>query len=71
MYTEHISIARPITNEFWPIFVNDTNQIVANNSELVADPAAYENINVLAWAEDSYKLAITAYDGVTEHEALP
>lgn len=71
MYTEHISIERPITDEFWPIFVNNTNAILANSSQLVVDPAAYENVNVLDWAQESYEIAITKYEGVILNEVLP
>ncbi len=50
---------------------NNTNAILANSSQLVVDPAAYENVNVLDWAQESYEIAITKYEGVILNEVLP
>lgn len=42
-----------------------------NGQEAVKDPSDYENIDVLEWSDESYKIAITKYDGIEAGQPVP
>jgi hypothetical protein len=71
MTTQHKSIHRPIPKEYWSTFATDTTAMLSRNTEIVSDAATYENLDVASWAKESYAIAITAYEGLTENEHIP
>lgn len=68
MYTEHNSIARPISEDFWSTFSKNTATFTNKGKKAVKNPSDYENINILNWSDESYKIAITKYDGIVAGE---
>jgi len=72
MYTQRSPmIARPINSTYWPTFSTDTDQICHNGQPGVAEAHEYENINVFLWSDESYRIAITKYEGITPGAAVP
>jgi hypothetical protein len=71
MLVEHVTIKRPIPEDYWPEFVSDCAVILEAGSSAVQDPSTYENLSVAEWAKESYDIAITSYDGLTENEYIP
>ena len=71
MFTQHVSIKRPIPADYWPTFVTDCSDILQRNIEVVSDPTTYENLSVAKWANESYDIATTVYDGLTKGEYIP
>lgn len=45
--------------------------MMEENASAVADPTVYESTDYDAWAQESFDIAITLYDGVIENEAVP
>jgi len=71
IYSQHTSFKRPMDDDQWTSFVNETAHLVVRNEDVVADTSAFENFDVTGWATDSYNYAIQAYEGVTPNEAVP
>lgn len=71
MYSQRTSIARPINSTYWPTFQNDTETMAYDGRAGVADPGEYQNIDVFTWSEESYKIAITKYEGIVEDGVVP
>lgn len=66
-----MSIARPIEDDYWPTFCDDTDAMVARNADAVSDPAVYETIDSYAWGNESHAISETKYDDIVQDEALP
>ena len=71
MFSQHVSIKMPIPDDYWPTFCEDTDAMLARNIDVVSNPAFYENMNIDAWAQESYEYGITKYEGITVGEYVP
>jgi len=71
MYSQHVSITRPINETYWPTFQANTIEMANNGQEAVKDTNEYENINVFLWSDESYRIAITKYDGIEVDQPVP
>lgn len=71
LYTQHTNIARPISDTDWDELQPEVTQMMATYADAVSDPSVYESTDYEGWADESYAIAITLYDGVIENEAVP
>lgn len=71
MYDGYHNIARPFTQQTWDDFQPQVDDVMTNYSYAVKDPASYESVDYDAFGEESYQIALTVYDGVTENEPVP
>jgi len=67
LYTQRTNIARPFTQESWDAFQPQVLDVMTTYKSAVADSAVYESVDFDAMSEESYQIAITLYDGVTEN----
>lgn len=71
LYSQHVNIARPINDTYWPTFSANTVTLAQKGSAAVANPASYQNIDIAAWETESYNIAITKYTDIVQNVALP
>ena len=71
LFTQHVTIKRPIPVDYWTTFVASSDAILASSIDVVSDPATYENMDVASWAKESYNIAIVSYEGLVEGEYIP
>lgn len=45
--------------------------MMQNGASAVANPASYQNTNIGEWAQETYNIGITKYDGIEMNVALP
>lgn len=59
----------PYSSSAWNTLGNTVSAMVTKN---VFSPSDYENVDINAWAQESFELAKSnVYSGITEKEALP
>lgn len=71
LYTQHNNIARPFTTETWDEFQPQVTDMMDTYSYAVEDTSVYEGTDFDKYAIESYGIAITLYDGLTEDAAVP
>jgi hypothetical protein len=73
LYSQHNNIARPFTEETWLDFQPQVIDMDERNKDSIGDASNYENVDFDTWADESYDIAITLYDGLTagEDEVVP
>ena len=59
-----------MTDESYAAFKVKTQALMDRNNEFIPT-GPYNFHDELQWAQDSYEIAKTLYDGVTENEAVP
>lgn len=45
--------------------------MMTDGKNAVQNSSDYKNTKIKVWAKESYNIAITKYDGITQDEALP
>lgn len=60
---------RPFTDESYEIFQGMVSDLTTRNKSVVSKSSVYENLDWDMWSHDSFDIAITLYDGITENEA--
>ena len=70
LYTQHTNIARPFTEETWDSFQTQVANITDTYSYAIGTTGVY-TYDYDMFADESFKIAKTLYDGVTENEAVP
>jgi len=67
LYDQRTNIARPFTEESWTDFQVQIDDTMDTYAYAVKDPSVYETIDYVAMSEESFDIAVTLYDGVTEN----
>ena len=70
LYTQHTNIARPISDDDWSSFQIEVANITETYKYAAKKTGTY-TIDYDMFADESFKIAKTLYDGVTENEAVP
>ncbi len=63
LYEEKHNIARPFTDDSWTSFQAHLDDILGTYSYAVAGSSVYKTTNYEKWANESYEIAKTLYDG--------
>lgn len=71
LYTQHKHIERPITKETWESFQTEVQDVSEKYKYVVKKKSSYQTIDYEAMTKESFAIAKTLYDGVTENEAVP
>jgi len=71
LYTQHTNIARPFTAESWDSFQTQVTNVTDTYKYAVKKTSSYKTIDFDAMTVESFDIAKTLYDGVTESEAVP
>lgn len=71
LYEEHNNIPRPFTKDSWDTFSQHLDGIMKDYGYAVSGSSIYKSTNYSKWSTESYELAKTLYDGVTENEPVP
>lgn len=71
IYDGYHNIARPFTSDTWNTFQPQVTDVMTNYAYAIADESSYASINYDTFAHQSYDIAITVYDGLTEDAAVP
>jgi len=71
LYEEHNNMPRPFTSDAWTAFKEKRDGIMSKYAYAVAGSSVYKTTNYEKWATESFEIAKTLYDGLTENEAVP
>ena len=69
--SQHSNIPRPMDDSHWTALEILVPQMMSRNAVVVADEISYRNFDVMGWANESFEIGITAYQGITENVAVP
>ena len=71
LYEQHTNIARPFTPETWDAFQVTVKNVTETYRYAVNPTSVYRSINYDKMCVESFDIAKTLYDGVTENEVVP
>jgi len=63
LYTGYPHEVRPFADEEYDEFQITVANFTERNKDVVSDPTVYQNLDYPSWAQESYEIGITLYDG--------
>ena len=71
LYDGKNNVARPFTDATWTSFQSDVDNVMTTYADAVKYKYYYQSVKYDDFAKESFDIAITLYDGLTEGEAVP